>query len=418
MKTLSLLSVAARAGLLMRSQWWRMPTIEAHQDKLLKAALQHATSCVPHYRDLGVLQGNDDPRDWLQRFPVLTKKELQSDPARFQWPEYSKRPPYSSRTSGSTGEPTTTYFDQKTWLNCKYALKARRVLNTTRFLGLRLMVIGEKHDDAELIFNMASWDGRLFSAKYLFVEDPIDTNVERIMEFQPTAIYGYPSYLEYLVDNIKDMGLQVPSIPVTYTSSELLTGHARQNLEAEFSGRTIDVYGSTEFKEIAVECEHGRYHINFESVFVESVPSPDNGPPRLLITSLLNKAMPLIRYDIGDHGSLGFGSCECGRHGPYIDSLLGRKSELLMFPDGTAVTAYEIMSTIGAYSEIRNYTAVHRAPEEIAIEVYANPPMSIDRRTALLDDVARCLPSGVEVVFEPLSERLPASKRVAVRRDF
>lgn len=89
-----------------------------------------------------------------------------------------------------------------------------------------------------------------------------------------------------------------------------------------------------------------------------------------------------------------------------------------MFPDGTAATSYEITTAVGAFSEIRNYTVVHRAPDEVALEVFANPPMSSERRDALLAAVAGHLPDDVRLRFEPRAERVPVSKRVAVRRDF
>ncbi len=401
----------------MRSQWWPKSKIESYQDRQLGKTLAHAAQHIPHYRELNIAAASD-AREWLKTFPVLEKAAFQTDANRFLWPDYPQRSRYASRTSGSTGEPTTTYFDEKTWYFCKYALKARRVMNATGVSGLRLLITAEKCDGAASPARAVSGGGRLFRTRNLFVEDPIKANVERLLEFRPTAIYGYPSYLAYLADKTADLGFSVPAVPIVFTSSELLDDHARRRLEEAYSGRVIDVYGSTEFKEIAVQCELGRYHINFESVFVESVPGTDPGPPRLVTTSLLNRAMPLIRYDIGDRGFLGDDSCQCGRHGPYIDSLHGRKSEILMFPDGTAATSYEITTAVGAFSEIRNYTVVHRAPDEVALEVFANPPMSSERRDALLAAVAGHLPDDVRLRFEPRAERVPVSKRVAVRRDF
>ncbi len=417
MRLNNLLTVAVKTGLLMRSQWWPKSKIESYQHRKLGESLTHAVNRIPYYRDLGVGSAAD-PHAWLGRFPVLAKADLQGAAGELLWPDYPERSRYRSRTSGSTGEPTTTYFDEKTWYFCKYALKARRVLNATGLSGLRLLVVGEKSERDASPADEVAGGGRFFKTQDLFVEDPVTANVERLVAFQPTAMYGYPSYLSYLADKIRQHGFAVPVVPIVFTSSELLDDHARQRLESAYSARVIDVYGSTEFKEVAVQCENGRYHINFESVFVESAPGADSGPPRLVITSLLNRAMPLIRFDIGDRGYLGDGSCECGRHGPYIESLHGRQSEILEFPDGTAVTSYEITTAVGSFAEIRNYTVVHRAPDEVALEVFANPPMSDERRDALLAEVASHLPDDVRLSFEPRAERVPVSKRVAVRRDF
>ena len=136
------------------------------------------------------------------------------------------------------------------------------------------------------------------------------------------------------------------------------------------------------------------------------------------MTSLVNKAMPLIRYDIGDHGSLQDRPCDCGRNGPCIVAPQGRKSEMLGFPNGVQVSSYTLTTIVGAFPTIKNYTIVHRSPLEISLQVYAEPALDHCTRSAVLAELADILPADVLISFETLPERLPASNRVAVRRDF
>jgi phenylacetate-CoA ligase len=279
-------------------------------------------------------------------------------------------------------------------------------------------VVSEQSDNTDQTLQAASWGGRIFAAQNLYVDQPVSANVTDFVQFQPSMIYGSPSYLEYLADSTHDEGYSMPEVPVVFSSGEIVTEHIRGRLENAYSGRLFDVYGSTEFKEIAVQCEYGQYHINFESVFVESHPDPDSNYPRLLLTSLVNKAMPLIRYDIGDHGILEDCSCACGRHGPCIVAPQGRKSEMLRFPDSFSVSSYTLTTIVGAYPTIKNYTIVHRAPLDICMKVYAEPPLDQDTRAAVLADLAAKLPADVQISIETLPERLPVPKRVAVRRDF
>jgi phenylacetate-CoA ligase len=301
---------------------------------------------------------------------------------------------------------------------CKYSLKARRVLNAAWPFGQRLLVLSEQSDNTNQTLESASWGGRLFAILNLCIEQPVPAIVDDFVRFQPSMIYGTPSYLEYLAELTSDKGHTMPEVPVVFSSGEIVTEHIRRRLEEAYSGRLFDVYGSTEFKEIAVQCEYGQYHVNFESVYVESHPGTDSSHPRLLLTSLVNKAMPLIRYDIGDHGFLQDRACACGRHGPCIVAPQGRKSEMLRFPDGFRVSSYTLTTIVGAYPTIKNYTIVHRSPLEISLRVYAEPPLDHDTRSAVLADLADKLPADVRISIESLSERLPVTKRVAVRRDF
>ena len=419
MKIVSRLRFVAETARLMRSQWWDQSRIDDYQDARLVETMRHAVSHVPHYRTLDIDCGTIDSHDNLTRFPVITKVDLQANPDDFRWPVLDAALQYRSRTSGTTGEPTDTYFDHRSWLLCKYALKARRVLNAARPFGQRLLVVSEQSDNTNRTLQAIPWGGRLFATLNLHVEQSVAANVTEFFRFHPSMIYGTPSYLEYLAESTLDKGHSMPEVPVIFTSGEIVTEHIRGRLEDAYSGQLFDVYGSTEFKEIAVQCEYGQYHINFESVFVESHPDPDSSYPHLLLTSLVNKAMPLIRYDIGDHGLLqDRSSCDCGRHGPCIVAPQGRKSEMLRFPGGVRVASYTLTKIIEEYPAIKNYTIVHRSPLEISLQVYAEPSLDHSTRSAVLADLADKLPADVRISIETLAERLPATKRVAVRRDF
>jgi phenylacetate-CoA ligase len=58
----------------------------------------------------------------------------------------------------------------------------------------------------------------------------------------------------------------------------------------------------------------------------------------ILVTDLLNRAMPLIRYRIGDMGSWAAGDCPCGRHLPRLERVAGRVTDFLVGCDGRLVS--------------------------------------------------------------------------------
>ena len=118
---------------------------------------------------------------------------------------------------------------------------------------------------------------------------------------------------------------------------------------------------STEFKEIAHECAYGRYHINFESVYVETEAEDDQTTPRLLVTSLVNKAMPLIRFDIGDYAKLGHDACACGRESPYLIDIAGREAEFLQLADGRRLSPYLLTTAVETAPGLVKYQFVQHA---------------------------------------------------------
>jgi phenylacetate-CoA ligase len=409
--------VATTAGLL-RSQWRTRREIRAHQDERLIAQLRYAVENVPFYAEIGLSAADIRSPGDLQRFPLVTKADIQDRGERFLSRGLDAGTLFRSRSSGVTGEPTVTYFDDESWLLTKHALKARRVLADTKAPRQRILIMSElpkTRPEPSLLRGLAR---PLLDLQSMSLTDPIEDNVRTLAAFRPTVIYGFPSYLLALADAAREMGLPMAPTPLIYTSSEVLSEPARRSLAAVYRGRVVDVYGSTEFKEIAVQCPAGRYHINFESVYVESVDDEPNGPPRLLVTTLVNKAMPLIRYELGDTGRLKEEECPCGRSSPQIIELQGRLSEMLAFPDGTRVSPYLLTTAIEEHASVKHFRIVHEQPAVLRVETLAAPPLSDSDRSGIERRLRKLLPEDVSVRFIALTERGAHRKRRAVSREF
>ena len=93
-------------------------------------------------------------------------------------------------------------------------------------------------------------------------------------------------------------------------------------------------YGLNEIGIIAACCpETGRYHVHDEHCLIEIV-DDENRPVaagefgRILVTTLTNFAMPLIRYDTGDIAEALDGPCPCGRTLPSFGEVPGRRSRI------------------------------------------------------------------------------------------
>jgi len=111
-----------------------------------------------------------------------------------------------------------------------------------------------------------------------------------------------------------------------------------------FNLELSEIYGSVEFGHLAFECnEHLGLHIITNDAYIEfldekeeQVASGEEGA--LIITSLNNHVMPLIRYRIGDIGIPNDEKCPCGRTWPLVKSIQGRINDYLVLPSGRRVT--------------------------------------------------------------------------------
>jgi len=414
---------------LQRSQWWSADKVQAYQRSRLGRMLAFATAQVPHYRNLGLEQGagfghgksgdggaasnpgqrptsnpGPCPEDWLQRFPILTKQALQASGDRLLAHGVDKQRLFSSRTSGSTGEPTVSYFDRSAWLMTKYAFKLRRMLNFGLGLGSRVLIVSEASEDKLLADRKAVMPGQglLFQQHYQSLHTPLSEHVRQIQAFKPHAIYAFPSYFSDLLDYCRSRNVALPRVDVVFTSSEIMPAALSQQLRSFLGARVSDIYGCTEFKELAWQCEAGTYHTNFESAFIECLPGDEgiqhgvghghghvpgrgqpetafisladgqangvsHGPGGVLLTTLVNYASPLIRYRVGDLGELAWERCACGREGPVLRNLAGREVDMLELPDGQRLSPYLLTTAVEDVPGLRQYQFVQTAPARIEL---------------------------------------------------
>lgn len=409
--------LAADTIRLLRSQWWSSGAIRAYQRTQVVTLLRYAVEHVPFYTALGISAREIRSLEDLQRFPIVTKADVQARADDFLSRDFEKGRLRSSYSSGMTGEPTVTYFDESSWLLCKYALKARRVLSAIGVSRQRVLILSDEEIPDESRSAVPRLAAFFLDIRGMRLGTELREDVRKVASFRPTVIYGFPSYLAALADAAAQANIELPKVPLIYTSSEVLTSSARISLEHAYGGRVIDVYGSTEFKEIAVQCKQGRYHVNFESVYVESHGEAES-LPKLLVTSLVNRAMPLIRYELGDTGRVESAICACGRQSEQLVDLQGRLTEMLVFPDGAVLSPYLIEAVVEQHQAVKHFRIVHEQPWALRIEILAQPALGESDLGRFATSLRRLLPAGASLRFAELHDRGIGTKRRIVSREF
>jgi phenylacetate-CoA ligase len=281
-----------------------------------------------------------DPLGALASLPPLTKADLRAAGTGALYGGRARRSWRSSRSSGSTGEPFLVYYDLPAWVRLKHFVKLR----ARAACGLApsdRVAVSDALPPAQEGRSLIERTGRIRRISAL---QPSDAIAEKLARFQPDAAYGLPSALLEAGQALRRIGRTAP-IARLFTSGELLSQATRQHLTESYGARIYDIYGTSETKEIAWECEEGRLHINHDVMCVEVLDSSGLtlGPSEegtIVVTLLVNRAMPLIRYRTGDRGTLREGDCPCGRRGPLLGLLGGRELDFLEFDGGRRVSPY------------------------------------------------------------------------------
>jgi phenylacetate-CoA ligase len=152
-------------------------------------------------------------------------------------------------------------------------------------------------------------------------------------------LQAYSRSLLMFAEYLSNQGIEPPPLESAITTAECLTPDERKFIEQTLQCPTFDRYGCREFSVIASECERrDGMHLAAETMLVEFVvggrPAQPGEVGEILVTDLLNEAMPFIRYKIGDMGAPLDGSCPCGRGLPRMQMVAGRVTDFIHTPDG------------------------------------------------------------------------------------
>jgi phenylacetate-CoA ligase len=131
-------------------------------------------------------------------------------------------------------------------------------------------------------------------------------------------------------------GIKFPSVKFILCSYEFVSVVHRQILRRVFGVPVLNLYGSTETGHLLMENERGEMKASLDNVFYEIVEPDDCGVGSLVVTTLTNEVMPLVRYRVGDL----LERCERPYSMEYF--VHGRARDALMRSDGQRVTTLEV----------------------------------------------------------------------------
>ncbi len=171
----------------------------------------------------------------------------------------------------------------------------------------------------------------------LFLDMSTAEMVEKLNEFQPEMLTGYPSNMKLLALQQQKGKLHIAPKAVG-SSAEYLSPETRELIEQAFGCPMIDNYCSTEGGEVAMLCACNRMHINTDWMILEPV-NRDLNPVALgersegvLLTNLANLVQPIIRYYVSDRILIDESPCACGLPFPSL-AVEGRQEDNLSFVD-------------------------------------------------------------------------------------
>jgi phenylacetate-CoA ligase len=328
---------------------------------------------VPLYRHYPVLEGDPfagpDALAAFQRLPLLAKREMRDGFPQNFLPEgqslealVENRLVELEHTSGTSEERLPVIFGRGWWNE-----QEERALRSNGFVATVL----DRHPAARRATlvppacNGLTCPTVWMSPEQRTAGNTLFVNLARIpfllseaeLERMAAEISGWsPQFLD--VDPVhgarfalycEQRGIKFPSLRFVLCSYEFVSTVHRRILARVFGVPVFNLYGSTETGHLLMENERGEMKSGYDTAFLELVDAGADGIGDLVVTTLTNDYLPLLRYRIGDLAQQ--------RAQPYGNDFVvhGRARDALRAGDGRRVTTWQVDQCLAGLDGIIHY---------------------------------------------------------------
>jgi phenylacetate-CoA ligase len=246
-------------------------------------------------------------------------------------------------TSGSTGTPLALEVDEYTYKLAMALLVDHEEAHGVPFGAPRATFAGRMVQPANKLtppfarYNRA--ENQMLFSSYHLNSDTFKWYANELERFSPWELIGYPSAISDLASYYLNSGTKVRYFPkAVITNSETLLEWQKENIERAFNCRVYDYYGTAEYVLFAGQEAVGQYRLN-PVIGITEVLNDDGQPAsegRLIATTLTNRAMPLLRYEIGDSG-LAVSETMTESIAHQLHRVDGRLDDYIEMPDGRRI---------------------------------------------------------------------------------
>lgn len=318
-------------------------------------------------------------KDW-EKVPVLPKKLVRENIEKIKNPHVKEKYIGVATTGGSTGLPLKIYTDKRyNWEVLGWRMFKQWGISPADNVGII-------HRRVPTTFwrklkNRALWwpTKRVYlNASSMNLEE-IKCFVNDIIKKNIVWLQGYVGGLEKIADYINSNNIKITTLQLVWSTSAPLMDNVRLKMEKAFNCKIMNQYGSNEFPNIAMQCkESDNLHINYDSVHIDILSEGKyviDKEGEILVTCFKNKVFPLIKYEIGDKGTILSESCKCRNPLPILRKIKGRTSDSVYTPSGRYIDGNYLNSIFDDYATLFDQFQVYQSKNyslDIRVKIYNN----------------------------------------------
>lgn len=396
-------------GIAYRESFYAQSALEQHRAHLasLQETVKYARRNVPYYADKLSSLPDDFPKSFAdyRSLAALDKDTVRTRKRDLLSQEFSPAQMIACATSGSTGEPTVVYSSQS---DIGWRLSGEQyyysLLNCPRGKRVGRLYGGEVESspDSLHVRRLKNWAlNRLQYDCLTLDEDYLLKAHSGFTQFVPDIIIAYSSAIYLLALALQRKHIR-PTYPqqVILCAAEKLETYQRVVVEQVFGVPVVERYGSRDIGQMAYQLpgQGQDFQVDRCSCLIEPDGLPDeNGVAPVLVTTLRNQAMPLLRYRIEDLARFP-GDWTPDQAATSLSEIVGRTCDYILLPGNKKVSG-GMMDILFQDKDVNAYQVVQQADTSVRVKIVPGPKLNVRQRSEI-QRIIRAHLTGVAVEFE------------------
>jgi phenylacetate-CoA ligase len=396
---------------IVRNPWKSRAELKTLQEKMMRHIVRFAYRNTRFYKKK-FSEAHLSPSDIyhlkdMQKIPITTKDEIRADPTALFAAGYRRESCIEQQTTGSTGKIIPILHDWNAYAHF-FAVGFRMFREWGYSLTDSMVLIRHEEPQKILLEKLG-----LLRRDFISITTPEREQLRIIKRLNPDVISAYPSTFIALMNASTGDELSHLNVKFINSNSELLTDAVRTRIKKTFHCDVYDEYSTYEVVAIAHECPHHHYHIDMDNVIVDFVdgtePVSCGERGNIVVTSLVNRAMPFIRYDLDDIGIPTDEYCTCGRTFPLIKLVEGREDDFIVTPEGHLISPRKIVPLVEITPGIKEFQIVQEKKDFIVILIAKNNKYSIKEENKMISRLKNIFEDNMVIKIK-LMDKIPRKK--------
>jgi phenylacetate-coenzyme A ligase PaaK-like adenylate-forming protein len=332
--------------------------------RMRRGSIQRVARRIPAYESI-----EWDREDYWHKIPLLRKSIISTNPDLFLAPSYDQARLWLRQTSGTSGPAVSVWYSSAFFFEwqllaiCKVAWLAGVLDREVRRRTVFCLSLHDNHTLTSRVWGCPT-GFRGLTVRSAFHEHDrasVDSVMNLLARHRPAILSLKPNVLESLLQRPDDLRRAVGSaLRLVVSGGADLDAGLRLDAEHLLAAPVRNAYGLSEIGGVAAECRVANGLHVYDQELIAEVLGEDGriapaGRGELVVSSVANEAMPLLRYCTGDIVDVVRDRCPCGRSGQRIERLSGRILRNYRLADGSELspTCFNTLLSSFALRELR-----------------------------------------------------------------